>query len=96
MIVRFNEPIEALSTKDIKHHHWGKCHYCKSTDGEPGVVKMLREQKSPYRLCPNKCYCLACGQRYTLSKDAYEAYLGCVPPEDHMELTGWPDVEDEQ
>lgn len=43
--------------------HDGECVHCGF------VVKMGRNQESPYELLPSKCWCLRCGQRYFMVID---------------------------
>jgi hypothetical protein len=40
--------------------HSGECKYC------GGIVKMQRSKEAPYLLNPEACWCLKCGQAYTV------------------------------
>lgn len=65
--LRVNEEPELL--KEMLAHS-GECKYC----GTNGLVKMVRD-KDTFRLKPDQCYCVVCGQRYYMEiadLDAWE------------------------
>lgn len=53
------------------HGHSGVCLFC--PDGQ-GTVKMRRENEEPFRLIPNACWCLLCGQSYFMEISDLEAF----------------------
>ncbi len=45
-----------------------ECDFCTDSRGEPGIVKMGRDQQT-LKLQPDKCRCLLCGQAYYLKME---------------------------
>jgi hypothetical protein len=63
--MRGNETPEKLNEMTA---HEGKCRHCGS------AVKMSRSKFYPYRLRPDCCFCILCGQRYWMEIENIKAW----------------------